>query len=72
MTLSDKGRLECSYLGTDPALFIPPVPESRELNYADMDREMAQLQKRIKQSSHKAGMNLVFEDAILHLSSFVK
>lgn len=72
MTLSDKGRLECSYLGTDPALFIPPVPESRELNYADMDREMAQLQKRIKQSSHKAGMNLVFEDATLHLSSFVK
>lgn len=72
MTLSDKGRLECSYLGTDPALFIPPVPESRELNYADMDREMSQLQKRIKQSSHKAGMNLVFEDAMLHLSSFVK
>lgn len=72
MTLSDKGRLECSYLGTDPALFIPPVPESRELNYADMDREMAQLQKRIKQSSHKAGMSLVFEDAMLHLSSFVK
>lgn len=72
VTLSDKGRLECSYLGTDPALFIPPVPESRELNYADMDREMAQLQKRIKQSSHKAGMNLVFEDAMLHLSSFVK
>lgn len=72
MTLSDKGRLECSYLGTDPALFIPPVPESRELNYADMDREMAQLQKRIKQSSHKAGMNLVFEDGMLHLSSFVK
>lgn len=72
MTLSDKGRLECSYLGTDPALFIPPVPESRELNYADMDREMAQLQKRIKQSSYKAGMNLVFEDAMLHLSSFVK
>lgn len=72
MTLSGKGRLECSYLGTDPALFIPPVPESRELNYADMDREMAQLQKRIKQSSHKAGMNLVFEDAMLHLSSFVK
>lgn len=72
MTLSDKGRLECSYLGTDPALFIPPVPESRELNYADMDREMAQLQKRIKQSSHKAGMNLIFDDAMLHLSSFVK
>lgn len=72
MTLSDKGRLECSYLGTDPALFIPPVPESRELNYADMDREMSQLQKRIKQSSHKAGMNLIFDDAMLHLSSFVK
>ncbi|KAK3082884.1 hypothetical protein FSP39_007920 [Pinctada imbricata] len=53
VTLSDTGRLECLYLGTDPALFIPPVPEARELNYGEMDREMAQLQKRMKQSSNK-------------------
>lgn len=56
VTLSDSGRLECSYLGTDPALFVPPPVESRELNYADMDREMAHLQKVIKEQQVKAGM----------------
>ena len=48
VSLTDSGRLECSYLGTDPALFIPPQAEARELNFADMDRELAQLNKKIK------------------------
>ena len=43
-------------MGTDPALFIPPPVESRELNYVDMDREMAQLQKIIKEKQANAGM----------------
>jgi Bardet-Biedl syndrome 9 protein len=55
VTLSDSGRLECSYMGTDPALFIPPPVEARELNYADMDKEMAQLQKIIKEKQANAG-----------------
>ena len=55
VSLSDKGRLECSYLGTDPALFIPPTAEARELNYDELDREMAMLQQRIKKSAHKSG-----------------
>lgn len=54
VTLSDTGRLECSYLGTDPALFIPPATEARELNYAEMDREMAELQRKIKQLATKS------------------
>ncbi|KAJ8320825.1 hypothetical protein KUTeg_002412 [Tegillarca granosa] len=64
VTLDESGRLDCSYLGTDPSLFIPPAVESRELNYGDMDREMARLQARIKQSSHKAVImpNLKTED----------
>ncbi|XP_052813611.1 protein PTHB1-like [Mya arenaria] len=56
VTLSDTGRLECSYLGTDPSLFIPPPVESRELNYGDMDREMAQLQKVIKDQQAKSAI----------------
>lgn len=55
VSLSDKGRLDCSYLGTDPALFIPPTTEARELNYDDLDREMATLQQRIKKIAHKSG-----------------
>ncbi|XP_060604914.1 protein PTHB1-like [Ruditapes philippinarum] len=56
VTLSDSGRLECSYMGTDPALFIPPPVEARELNYADMDKEMAQLQKIIKEKQANAAI----------------
>ena len=57
--LSDTGRLECVYLGTDPSIFIPPHVESRELNYSKMDAEMAQLQQRIKEKGQKAGEYLV-------------
>ncbi|KAM4874745.1 protein PTHB1 isoform 3-T6 [Thomomys bottae] len=48
VTLSDEGHLQCSYLGTDPSLFQAPVIESRELNYDELDVEMKELQKFIK------------------------
>lgn len=48
MTLSDDGHLQCSYLGTDPSLFQAPKVESRELNYDDLDVELKELQKIIK------------------------
>ncbi|XP_064598108.1 protein PTHB1-like [Liolophura sinensis] len=56
VSLSDWGRLECSYLGTDPAIFVPPTSESREVNYTDMDKEMIQLQRQIKEKSHKTNV----------------
>ncbi|XP_048195445.1 protein PTHB1 isoform X4 [Perognathus longimembris pacificus] len=48
VTLSDEGHLQCSYLGTDPSLFQAPVIESRELNYDELDVELKELQKIIK------------------------
>lgn len=48
MTLSDDGHLQCSYLGTDPSLFQAPKVESRELNYDELDVELKELQKIIK------------------------
>jgi len=69
VTLSDTGRLQCSYLGTDPSLFIPPPVESRELNYADMDREMAQLQKAIKENQAKSGTHTV-DHFYFHMMNF--
>lgn len=48
--LSEDGELSCAYLGTDPAIFVPPTIESRELNYAETDKEMNELQKIIKAS----------------------
>ncbi|XP_055276873.1 protein PTHB1 isoform X4 [Moschus berezovskii] len=48
VTLSDDGHLQCSYLGTDPSLFQAPKVESRELNYDELDMELKELQKVIK------------------------
>ncbi|EHA97504.1 Protein PTHB1 [Heterocephalus glaber] len=48
VTLSDDGHLQCSYLGTDPSLFQAPKVESRELNYEELDVELEELQKIIK------------------------
>lgn len=56
VTLSDTGRLECSYLGTDPSIFVPPSVESRELNYAQMDKEMAELTEIIKEQQSKTAI----------------
>ncbi|XP_030830268.1 protein PTHB1 [Strongylocentrotus purpuratus] len=52
--LDDEGHLVCSYLGTDPSLFVVPPPDSREINYDNQDKEMRDLQRAIKESSHKA------------------
>lgn len=48
MTLSDDGHLQCSYLGTDPSMFQAPKVESRELNYDELDVELKELQRIIK------------------------
>lgn len=48
VTLSDDGRLQCSYLGTDPSLFQAPKGESRELNYDELDVEWKKFQRIIK------------------------
>ena len=53
VTIDEEGHLQCSYLGTEPALFSPPTAELREINYEAQDREMAQLQKQIKGQQHK-------------------
>uniref|UniRef100_A0A4W3JUL3 Bardet-Biedl syndrome 9 n=1 Tax=Callorhinchus milii TaxID=7868 RepID=A0A4W3JUL3_CALMI len=49
VTLSDSGHLQCSYLGTDPSLFQAPKVESRELNYEEMDGELKELQRVIRE-----------------------
>ena len=55
VALSESGHLEVCYLGTDPAIFVPPMVESRDLNYAAMDAEMARLTKHVKSKSANNG-----------------
>ena len=54
VALDEGGHLECVYLGTDPAMFTTPTAEVREIDYAELDYEMQQLQKVIKAQSGKA------------------
>ncbi|CAN2389661.1 PTHB1 N-terminus [Pristimantis euphronides] len=51
VTLSDSGHLQCSYFGTDPSLFQAPKVESRDINYEELDTEMKELQKIIKEAT---------------------
>lgn len=53
MTLDEEGHLQCSYMGTDPAMFAPPSAEVRDIDYNETDREMEKLQKLIKEKQHK-------------------
>lgn len=55
VTVSDAGHLSCVYLGTDPAIFVPPQVDSRELNYSKMDAEMSVLQQKIREKGGKSG-----------------
>ncbi|XP_055974025.1 protein PTHB1 [Sorex fumeus] len=56
VTLSDDGHLQCSYLGTDPSLFQAPKVEARELNYDELDVELKELQKIIKDVNRSQGV----------------
>ncbi|XP_044776104.1 protein PTHB1 isoform X5 [Neomonachus schauinslandi] len=56
VTLSDDGHLQCSYLGTDPSLFQAPKVESRELHYDELDTELKELQKIIKDVNKSQGI----------------
>lgn len=51
VTLSDNGHLQCSYFGTDPSLFQAPKVESRDINYEELDTEMKELQRIIKEAT---------------------
>ncbi|XP_069814544.1 protein PTHB1 isoform X1 [Dendropsophus ebraccatus] len=51
VTLSDSGHLQCSYFGTDPSLFQAPKVESRDINYDELDMEMKELQRIIKEAT---------------------
>lgn len=55
VSLSDNGHLQCSYLGTDPSLFQAPKVDSREINYEELDVEMKELQKIIRDVNTSSG-----------------
>ncbi|XP_021061711.1 protein PTHB1 isoform X4 [Mus pahari] len=71
VTLSDDGHLQCSYLGTDPSLFQAPKVESRELNYDELDVELKELQKIIKDVKLQGVWSLTEQEDDLKVSAAV-
>lgn len=55
VSLTEDGYLQCSYLGSDPDLFTPPLVDSRDIRYEDVDKEINSLNKRIKDVSNRTG-----------------
>ncbi|XP_028132016.1 protein PTHB1 isoform X1 [Diabrotica virgifera virgifera] len=48
--LSEEGRLECCYLGTEPSLFVAPPLAERELDLEKVEDELKTLNERIRES----------------------
>uniref|UniRef100_A0A8C5WZY1 Bardet-Biedl syndrome 9 n=1 Tax=Malurus cyaneus samueli TaxID=2593467 RepID=A0A8C5WZY1_9PASS len=73
VTLSDDGHLQCSYLGTDPSLFQAPKVDSREINYEEMNAEMKELQKIIREATKTQGIlsYSIFLHSFIHLTLFL-
>eukprot|EP00794_Sanderia_malayensis_P017473 gene17473-19220_t len=65
VTLDEYGHVYCSYLGTDPSLFVAPSVDSRELNYEELDKEMKELQKTIKESTSGPAVSSVKKEDLL-------
>lgn len=57
MLLSEEGRLECCYLGTEPSLFVAPPIVSKEIDFEKAEEELNNLNRIIKKS-HGNGKNI--------------
>lgn len=48
VVLSEEGRLECNYLGTDPSLFVAPPLQMKPLDLEKVEEELNTLNKTLK------------------------
>ncbi|XP_023709246.1 protein PTHB1 isoform X3 [Cryptotermes secundus] len=56
--LSDQGELQCSYLGTEPSLFMAPPLEIHAIDYEQAGKELSELQKVIKTYTKRSTASL--------------
>ncbi|XP_030761020.1 protein PTHB1 isoform X2 [Sitophilus oryzae] len=50
--LSEEGRLECAYLGTEPCLFVAPPLNVQELDYEKLEKELLELEDVIRTTNN--------------------
>jgi Bardet-Biedl syndrome 9 protein len=53
--LSERGELQCCYLGTEPSLFVAPPLEIHAIDYEQAGKELSELQKVIKEYTKGGG-----------------
>ena len=60
VTLSEEGKIDCSYLGTEPAFLNPLLKEeaSKSFNFESAEQEYRMLQSQIKNAIMNTGMVL--------------
>jgi Bardet-Biedl syndrome 9 protein len=56
--LSERGELQCCYLGTEPSLFMAPPLEIHAIDYEQAGKELSELQKVIKEYTKRSGKHL--------------
>lgn len=47
MSLSESGTLQCSYLGTEPSVFMAPPLDKKLHSYEELQQKLADLQQDI-------------------------
>lgn len=48
--LSEEGRLECGYLGTEPSLFVAPPLTQKEIDFEKVEKELEELYNILRTS----------------------
>ncbi|XP_060529140.1 protein PTHB1 isoform X3 [Cylas formicarius] len=72
--LSEEGRLECCYLGTEPSFFVAPPLSIKDIDFEKADEELMDLERTIRNSSaNDIGLKSNFEkDFQVHVTAGVK
>lgn len=50
--LGEEGRLECCYLGTEPSFFVAPPLNLQEIDFAQAEKELENLEKILSSYSN--------------------
>lgn len=63
--LSEEGRLQCCYLGTEPSLFVAPPLKMSEIDFDKASEELANLNKIIRNSNNGRGGNNFYDKVVI-------
>lgn len=65
--LTEEGRLECCYLGTEPSFFVAPPINVQEIDYENAEHELLALEKVLRNSSDVTVQNNIEKELQLNI-----